>query len=92
MKILVSLILLSLPVLVMAQEFSLDNYLFRWEVKRVGNTEFRVMKNEESAYINVYRTSGLVSVAVRMPGPDAVLVGQVHLITFLRPWWRATLR
>jgi hypothetical protein len=76
MRILVSLLLLSLPALAMAQDFSLDNYLFRWEVKRVGNTEFRVMKNEDSAYINVYRTSGLVSVAVRMPGPDAVLVGQ----------------
>lgn len=64
----------SLPAL--AQDFSMDNYLFRWEVMGVGNTEFRVMKNEESTYINVYRTNGLVSVAARMSGPDAVAVGQ----------------
>ena len=76
MKISAPLLLLILPALVTAQEFSMDNYLFRWSVKRVGNTEYRVMKNEELSYINVYRTNGLVSVAARMPGPDAVLVGE----------------
>jgi len=65
---------LSLPVV--AQDFSMDDYLFRWSVMGVGNTEFRVMKNEESTYINVYRSNGLVSVAARMSGPDAVAVGQ----------------
>ena len=59
-----------------AQDFSMDNYLFRWSVMGVGNTEFRVMKNAESTYINVYRSNGLVSVAARMPGSDAVAIGQ----------------
>ena len=68
--------LLILPA-VTAQEFSMDDYLFRWVVMSVGNTDFRVMKDEERSYINVYRTNGLVSVAARMPGQDAVAVGQV---------------
>jgi len=76
MKIFCLLSCLVLPVLGQAQEFSLDDYLMRWSVMRVGNTEFRVMKNEEASFINVYRTNGLVSVAARMPGPDAVLVGE----------------
>lgn len=76
MQVRVLLLLLSLPLLGQAQEFTMDDYLFRWSVKRVGNTEFRVMKSEEEAYINVYRSNGLVSVAARMPGPDAVLVGE----------------
>ncbi len=76
MRTLISLVLIFLPVLVQAQDFSMDDYLVRWSVKKVGNTEFRVMKNEETSYINVYRTNGLVSVAARMPGPDAVLVGE----------------
>lgn len=54
----------------------MDDYLLRWVVMTVGNTDFRVMKDEERSYINVYRDSGLVSVAARMPGPDAVAVGK----------------
>ena len=59
-----------------AQDFSMNDYLVRWVVMSVGNTDFRVMKDEERSYINVYRTNGLVSVAARMPGPDAVAVGE----------------
>ncbi len=59
-----------------AQQFSVDDYLVRWVVMSVGNTDFRVMKDEERSYINVYRNTGLVSVAARMPGPDAVAVGE----------------
>lgn len=66
---------LALPV-AGAQEFSMDDYLFRWVVMSVGNTDFRVMKDEERSYINVYRTNGLVSVAARMPAADAVAVGE----------------
>ncbi len=60
-----------------AQEFAVDDYLVRWVVMSVGNTDFRVMKDEERSFINVYRNTGLVSVAARMPGPDAVAVGEV---------------
>jgi hypothetical protein len=67
--------LLLLPV-ASAQEFSVDDFLVRWVVMSVGNTDFRVMKDEERSYINVYRNTGLVSVAARMPGPDAVAVGE----------------
>jgi hypothetical protein len=67
--------LLFLPV-TSAQEFSVDDYLVRWVVMSVGNTDFRVMKDEQRSYINVYRNTGLVSVAARMPGPDAVAVGE----------------
>lgn len=75
-RVLYVLALLVLP-LANAQDFSMDDYLFRWVVMSVGNTDFRVMKDEERSYINVYRTNGLVSVAARMPGPDAVAVGEV---------------
>ena len=76
MKVLLSfVVVLSLP-LASAQDFTLDDYLFRWVVMSAGNTDFRVMKDEERSYINVYRNTGLVSVAARMPGPDAVAVGE----------------
>ena len=71
------LLVLTLPLTpAQAQDFTMDDYLFRWVVMSVGNTDFRVMKDEERSYINVYRNTGLVSVAARMPGPDAVAVGE----------------
>ena len=60
-----------------SQDLSIDDYLVRWHVMAAGNTEIRIMKTAERTYINVYRTNGLVSVAARMPGPDAVEVGTV---------------
>jgi hypothetical protein len=75
-KYLIILGLLISPV-TCAQEFAVDDYLVRWVVMSVGNTDFRVMKDEERSFINVYRNTGLVSVAARMPGPDAVAVGEV---------------
>ena len=60
-----------------AQDFSLDDYLMRWSVLAVGDTELRIMRNEETSYINVYRSNGIISAACRLPAEDAVLVGEV---------------
>jgi len=73
--LLICLSFMVLP-LASAQDFSMDDYLFRWVVMSVGETDFRVMKDEERSYINVYRTNGLISVAARMPAADAVAVGE----------------
>ena len=76
MRIMVFFLAFMILPLASAQDFSMDDFLFRWVVMSVGNTDFRVMKDEERAYINVYRNTGLVSVAARMPGADAVAVGE----------------
>ncbi|MBT8148122.1 MAG: hypothetical protein KJN90_14785 [Gammaproteobacteria bacterium] len=75
-NILILLGILVFP-LASAQDFAIDDYLFRWVVMSVGETDFRVMKDEERSYINVYRTNGLISVAARMPASDAIAVGEV---------------
>jgi len=77
MRILLLVVLLPVLCAGQVQDFSLDDYLMRWSVAGVGNTELRIMRNEESSYINIYRSNGIVSSACRLPADDAVLVGEV---------------
>lgn len=67
--------------LAQAQEFSIDRFLVRWMVMNVGNTEIRVMKNQDETYINVYKSNGLVSATTRIPGEDAERIAQTLLRT-----------
>lgn len=77
MKPILSVLFIALSCGAMAQEFSIDNYLVRWHYLVVGNTEIRIMKNEERIYVNVYKSNGIVSAAAGLPADDAVAVGEV---------------
>ena len=76
MKSLIFLMLFSAVSVGHSQEFNIDDYQLRWTIMGVGNTEVRVMKTAELTFMNVYRSNGITSAAVRMSGDDAVLVAE----------------
>ncbi len=77
MKGFLFLLLVSIVSVGHSQEFTVDDYLVRWTIMGVGNTEVRVMKTQESTFMNIYRSNGITSAAARMSGDDAVLVAEV---------------
>jgi len=76
MKGLLLIILLSTISVGYSQEFAVDDFLVRWTIMGVGNTELRVMKTQDATFMNIYRSNGIISAAARMSGDDAVQVAE----------------
>lgn len=76
MRVTALLVLLTLTGTAKSQPFSMDDYQIRWTIMGVGNTELRIMKSPQNTFINIYRSNGITSAAVRMSPEDAVLVAQ----------------
>ena len=81
MKGLFSILLLSAASVGYSQEFTVDDFLVRWTIMGVGNTELRVMKTQDATFMNIYRSNGITSAAARMSGDDAVQVANTLVRT-----------
>jgi hypothetical protein len=76
MKKMILVLLIPLASVAYSQDFSVDDFLVRWTIMGVGNTELRVMKTQDATFINIYRSNGITSAAARMSGDDAVQVAE----------------